>query len=213
VNKTWLPLTGVAFIVLAIVGGLIGGEPPDTDEPVREIVEHYLDNDDAIMIGSLVSMIGIFFFLVFASYLRNLLRAAPGASGLLANVTFAGAIILAIGGAIDATLLVAMAETADEIEPASVQTLQALWENDYMPFVVGAGAFLLGAGISIVMRGALPKWLGWIAIVLGVVTFTPIGFVGFLGGGVWILIASVVMTMRERSETPATGGAPPGPAV
>ena len=40
---------------------------------------------------------------------------------------------------------------------------------------------LLATGLSIVLYGALPKWLGWIAILLGVIGLTPIGFFAFLG--------------------------------
>lgn len=209
----WVPLTGVAFIVLVIIGAIIGGEPPSVDDPVQEIVSHYVDNKDAILVGSLVGMVGAFAFLVFASYLRNVLRAAEGEGGLLANVAFAGAIILTIAAAIDATITVALAEAAEDIEPSSVQALQALWDNDYIPFVLGAGSFLLASGLSIVLNGPLPKWLGWIAILLGVIAFTPIGFVGFLGGALWILIASVVMTMRARADTPGTPGAASTPAT
>ncbi len=205
----WLPLTGAIFVVLVIVGGIIGGEPPSADDPTAEIVEHYVDNKDGILIGSLVSMIGVFSFLVFASYLRNLLRAASGDRGVLANVTFAGAIILAVAGAIDGMILVALAEGADDLEPTSVEALQGLWDNDWIPFVLGAGTFLLGAGLSTLSHGALPKWLGWIAIVLGVVTFTPIGFVGFLGGALWILVASIVLTLRARRA----GATPAGPST
>ena len=199
----WVPLTGVAFVVLVIVGGIIGGEPPSVDDPVQEIVDHYVDNKDAIIAGSLVAMIGVFFFLVFASYLRNVLRAAEDEDGLLANVAFAGAIILAVGGAIDSMIYIALAEAVEDIEPSSVQALQALWDNDWAPFVLGAGTFLLASGLSIVLNGSLPKWLGWIAIVLGVLAFTPIGFVAFIGGALWILIASIVMTIRARRATQA----------
>ncbi len=36
-SKEWLvPLTGVAFFVVGIVGFLIGGEPKSADEPVNQ---------------------------------------------------------------------------------------------------------------------------------------------------------------------------------
>ena len=208
-NKSWVPLSGVLFLILVIVSGIVAGEPPSVDDPVQEIVDHYVDNKDSIMVGSLISVVAVFFFLVFASYLRNVLRAAPGEDGLLANVAFAGAIILAVGAAIDQTIYFALAETVDEIEPSSVQALQALWDNDFIPFVIGAGSFLLASGLSIVLHGSLPKWLGWIGILLGVVAFTPAGFVGFIGGALWILIASILMAMRARNDASTPGSASP----
>ena len=48
------------------------------------------------------------------------------------------------------------------------------------------------------MHKSLPVWLGWIAIVLGIVGMTPIGWIAFMGTGVWILIASVMLLLSER---------------
>jgi hypothetical protein len=61
----------------------------------------------------------------------------------------------------------------------------------------------------VVRYGALPKWLGWVAILLGVVGVTPIGFAAFLGLGIWILIVSVILSLRARgtSAAPATPAA------
>jgi hypothetical protein len=44
------------------------------------------------------------------------------------------------------------------------------------------------------------RWLGWIALVLGVLMFTPVGFFAFLASGLWIALASVALTMQERAQ-------------
>ena len=59
------------------------------------------------------------------------------------------------------------ADLVDDIQPAAVQSLSALWSNDWPMFVVGAAIFMLAAGLSIVRHGGLPRWMGWIAILLG----------------------------------------------
>ena len=204
----WAPLTGVAFVVLVIVGGAIQGEPPEVDKGVQAIVDHYRDDKDSIMIGTLVIAWGLVAWLFFAGVLRRVLRAAEGDGHTLSLVAFGGAVILATGGAIDGMISFALAETAEDIEPAGVQALAALWENDFLPFILGVGTFMLATGLSIVRHGALPKWLGFAAIVLGVVAVTPIGFVAFLAGGLWIIAASVILTLRARAA-----GSPPSPAA
>ena len=45
---SWAPLTGVVFIVLAVVGFIVQGQPPDVESPVQEIVAHYSDNKDSV---------------------------------------------------------------------------------------------------------------------------------------------------------------------
>jgi hypothetical protein len=209
-NREWLvPLTGVAFVVVGIVAFTISGEPPDAKDDVQSIVDHYVDNKDSVQIGSVLASLAGALLIFFFGYMRKVLRAAEGPGGMLSLVSFVGAAIVATGIAIDATISFALAEAADDIEPAGVQALQALWDNDFLPIALGTVVLLFATGISIVSHGALPKWLGWIAIVLGVLGPTPIGFVAFLGSAVWILLASIVLTMRARSAQ----SQPPPPAT
>jgi hypothetical protein len=204
-NKDWLAaLTGVGFLVLVIVGIAVGGgEPPDpSDDPVQEIITFYEDNTDSIWIGSLLQVWAGTFLIFFGGYLRKVLRAAEGEGHMLSAVTLAGAVILALAAAIDGTINIALAEAVDSVEgldPAAVQALSLLWSNDFLPFALGAQVFLLAAGLSVVRHGALPAWLGWVAIVLGVAAVTPVGFVAFLAGALWIGVVSVMLAMRARS--------------
>ena len=207
-NEWLVPLAGVAFIVLAIVSiAFGGGEPPEAKEGAQKVVDHYVDNKDSIQISGFVSTVAGVALIFFFGYLRKVLRAAEGENGMLSLVAFVGSAILATAIAIDSTIAFALAEQADDIDPAAAQALQALWDNDWMPFALGTIVMLLAAGLSIVRHGALPKWLGWIAILLAVIGMTPVGFVGFLGGAVWILIVSVMLSMRARSaQAPPPAG-------
>ena len=200
----WAPLTGVAFVVLLIVGGVISGEQPDVDKPVQPIIDHYSDNTDAVRIGTLLMVWATVLWLFFAGIVRRLLRAAEGEGHTLSAIAFGGAVVFATGAAIDGTISFTLAENADDIEPAAVQALAALWQNDFVPLVVGLATFLIASGLSIVRHGALPKWLGWAAIVIGVVTVTPVGFVAVLVAALWVIVTSVILTLRERGR-----GAPP----
>lgn len=199
-KSEWLaPLTGVAFIAVAIASFAIGGEPPDADEPVREIVDHYVDNKDSVTIGAALAGVAAMFLVFFGGYLRKVLRAAEGPGGVLSAVALIGATVMAVGIAIDATISLALAETAEDIQPAAVQALQALWSNDFIPIALGTELLLVSTGISVLLHGALPKWVGGVAIVLALVGLTPFGFVAFLGGAIWILIVSVLLALRARA--------------
>ena len=63
-----------------------------------------------------------------------------------------------------------------------MQAINAIDWDYFIPLAVGLSTFLLATGISAVRHGALPKWLGWVAIVLGIATYTPAGFFAFLAG-------------------------------
>ena len=200
-----MPLTGVAFVALLVLSFVIGGEPPDADSPVQEIVDHYVDNKDAIMASTLAGGIAAVFLVFFANHLRSLMREAPTSAPILV-----GAGIIAVGGGVDMTISFALAEAAEDIDPTAVQALQALWDNDFMPIAIGIVIFLIASGLAIVRTGALPKWWGWIAVAIGVVGMTPIGFVAFMGSLAWVLVTSVMLTVRaRRPATIESGPSPP----
>lgn len=200
-DKSWLaPLTGLAFFVLAVVAFLVSGEPPDaTKDSARELVDFYVDNEGTQFFSAILAVVAGTLFVFFGGYLRRVLHDAEGPGGILSAVAFAGTVIFATGLAIDGTITITLAETAKEIDPTAVQTLVALYNNDFLPFALGNQLFLLATGISVVRHGALPKPIGWIAIVLGVLATTPAGFFAFIGTGILVAIISVMLAMRARA--------------
>ena len=209
-KREWLvPLTGVLFVVLLILSFIVAGEPPDADEPVQDIVDFYVDDKDSIQASVLIGGVAAVSLLFFGAYLRKLFSAAePAGHGLLSPLVLAGTVIMAVGAGIDMTISFALAEAAEDIDPVAVQALQALWDNDFMPIAIGVVVLLLSSGLSIVRYGALPKWLGWVAIVLAVLGMTPVGFVAFMGGGLWVIVVSIMLAVRARGAA-----APPPPAA
>jgi hypothetical protein len=206
-KKDWLaPLTGVAFIALVIVGFIVQGEPPDAGDDVQDIVNFYADEKDSIEAGVFILALGTVFFVFFANYLRTVFRETS-----LSATILVGAAIFAVAGGIDGAILVGTAEAVDDLEPASVQTLQALWDNDFVPFAIGITVFLVSVGISILRTTVFPRWLGWIVLVLALVSVTPVGFVAFPGTGLLILVLSIWLSLRARSASapPPAAGVPP----
>jgi hypothetical protein len=201
-GRTWLlPLTGAGFVVLGIISFIVQGEPKSADDPVNEIVDFYLDNKDSIYVAQVIGIISGLLLLAFGVYLANVLRAADERAWVLPLLPLLGFAIMDIGFAIDGTILIALAEAADDIEPTSVQTLQAFWDNDFLPIALGVLVFLFSFGIAVVRSGVLPKWLGWVAIALGIVgLIPPIGFAAFIGAALLILIVSILLTVRARQE-------------
>jgi hypothetical protein len=204
-SREWLvPLTGVGFVLLGIVSFIVGGEPKSADEPVGEIVEYYLDNKDSIQVAAFIGVAATLLLVFFGAYLRRILRAAAPEEEILSLVSFLGLVVVAVGFAIDTTILIALSEAADDIDPVAVQSLQALWDNDFVPLVLGVLMFLWATGLAVIRTGALPKWLGWVMVVLGVLGLTPIGFAAAIGAAILVLVLSILLSVRARSA-PATG--------
>ena len=205
-SRDWLaPLTGLGFIAVGILSFIIGGEPKSADDPAREIVAFYVDNKDSVQVGAIMSVAAGVLLVFFGAYLRDVLRSGrPEVEGL-SLVAFMGFVVVAVGLAIDATILIAASEAADDIPAASLVALQALWDNDFVPLALGVELFLWGTGLAVVRTGVLPKWLGWLMIVLAIAGLTPIGFVAAIGSALLVLILSIWLSLRARGPAaPAT---------
>jgi hypothetical protein len=199
-SREWLvPLTGIVFFVLLVISFIVAGEPKDASHPPQEIANWYLDNKDSAEIGAFIGTVAGAVLIFFAAYLRKVLSAAEGEPSMLPMLALIGLSIVAVGGAIDNMLVFATAERADDIPATSVQTIQAIWDNDFLPLFLGVLVFNWAVGISVLRSGALPKWMGWAAIVFGVISLAgPIGFFGALGAALWILVASILLSLRAR---------------
>jgi hypothetical protein len=191
-------LGGVAFAVIGIISFVVMGEPKAADDPVQEIVDFYLDNKDAIFVSAFLTVLAGLSLMAFGAHLREVLRGAAPRSDILPTLAFVGTVIAAIGFAIDSTISLALAEAADDIDPTGVQSLQALWDNDFLPIALGAEAFLWGTGLSALTTGVLPRWLGWIMVVAAVVGFTPIGWIAVIVAALSIIGLSIALTVRAR---------------
>jgi hypothetical protein len=205
------PLTGVVFVVLFVAAAILIGEGVDPEDGVEEVLEYYDDNEGAIFAGSALGGLAGVFLIFFGGVVRRVLRDAEGPGHTLSAVAFGGAIALAVAIAVGASLSIALAESFDDIDPVAAEALNALGWNYYIPFALGMATFTLASGISIVRHGALPAWFGWVAVVLGILDVTPVGFFAFLASLLWILIASVWLYREGGPES--TTAPPPPPTV
>ena len=70
---------------------------------------------------------------------------------------------------------------------------------------------MIATAIASLSSRALPKWLAWAALVIGIVALTPGGFFAFLAFMLWTIATSIVLWRARSAEPPAT--APTAPAV
>jgi hypothetical protein len=206
-SREWLVplLTGLGFAVLLIISFIVQGGPKDADHSPGEIAQWYVDNKDAAEISAFISLVAGALLIFFGAYLRKVLAAAEGVGSMLPVLPLIGLAIVAVGASIDAALLFAAAEAAGDVPDPTIQTIQAIWDNDFATFALGTMVFLWSVGIAVVRTGALPKWMGWAAIVFGVVSIAgPAAFFAAPLAGLWILVASVVLAMQARSAPTAS---------
>jgi hypothetical protein len=203
---TWerfAPLTGLAFVVIAVIAFAIGGSTPSDHDTAQQVQDFYGKHHDKHMLLSFILALSIPFMLFFVSSLRHELRRAGG-TGQLANAAFGGGVLAAAGFGILAFVHLALADAGDSANTiGTAQAINVLDNNDFIPAAAGVGVLMLASGMSAVRHGGLPKWLGWAAVVIGILAFTPVGFFAFLASGIWIALASILLTRARQSAAPA----------
>jgi hypothetical protein len=189
-----LPLSGIVFVVLVAVSfAALGGNTPGGGSSAEKLTAFYTTHNGAEKAAVYVLAIGVGFLALFAAAAWR--QAAPGVWRLL---LVSGAAIAAAGFLAAATLHFALVEGVHhQIAPGALQALNELDAYDYLPFSIGIGIMLVGAaGLGIPGHG-FERVLGWTALLLGLGAFTPAGFFTFLASGVWIVAASITLTLRS----------------
>ena len=196
-SREWLvPLTGILFAVLLIVSFIVQGDVKDASHPATEVRQWYLDNKSAAEVSAFIGTVAAGVLIFYGGYLRKVL---DGAGPMLSILPLIGLTVVAVGGAIDSLILFATAERAEDLPADSVQTLQALWDNDFLPLFLGTLVFNWAVGFAVLRSGALPRWMGWAGIVFGVLSLAgPIGFVGAIGAALWVIVSSIILSLRAR---------------
>ena len=205
----WIPLSGVAAVILIVAGAAAAGSTPREDAPVSDLVAFYTAHDTGQVASGVLLSLGALLFLIFsAEFVSVLRRAAPADSQVWAVLCFGGSVLFVVGLTIAAGISVFIGNVAGDLEPPALQALHEASLVVVFPWSIGASAFLLGAGAGVLQYQALSRWLGWTAVVLGVVAAIPshvlggvldhIGVVPIAGLGVWTLVVSVVLVRRDE---------------
>jgi hypothetical protein len=196
------PLSGVVFVALLVSGIFTSGNTPSDTASAAKIVHFYSTHQTGVRVNGLLTIIavvvGVFFFGTF----RARLRQHPG-NERFAAMMFGGAILFASGGCLDAGLSWTLADRPTHLDAGAAQALNLLQTNFSFPFTLaGLSALLLTSAIAILRSTVLPKWVGWLSLVMGVVALAgPFGWFAFLAMGPWCLIVATLL--YRRGEQPS----------
>src|SRR3954453_2552316 len=204
ISKWFPPFTGVLFVLFVVAPTILISQGQDASKKTaQEIVNHYTDHNTRESIGAILIVFASSLILYFGGWLRRLLRDAEGPGGILSAVAFGGAIAFAAGAAVAGSIHLALPDLAHDINPVALQAINGIDYDMFFFFPVGLGTLVLATGISAVRHGALPRWFGWVSIVLGVLFFTPAFFIIFFIGPLYFLILSVLGIRLALREDPA----------
>ena len=206
------PLTGLVAVALLIAGLLLSSKSPDTREGGQKILDFYVDNDSGQTASAILLTYGSLFLVLFAGALRSGLRRGQDDVEGPATLAFGGGLVMAVGPLILAGTTVALTQNGDTLDPIAAEGINALNDGIWIvPFLVGQSVLLLGSGVAILRGGALPSWLGWVAVVVGIVSATPASLPAFVVTLIWIVVVAVLLA--RRASRPAGDQAPAATAA
>jgi hypothetical protein len=214
--QRWAPASGIAYVVLSVVGTLLAlaldDEFSNTDSD-EEIVAFFADSGNRaveLASGALYAL-GVLFFL----WVRE--RASRSAAG--GRVRAEGPFFLAFGAGVASGALLMAAISVFSAIPAAVGETDRFVLDPNLARLVENAAFLLFVGSSMVasvlvaatsvlaLRTAvLPRWLGWVGLVLALVLLVAVFFFPIFALWAWAVLVSVYLIVRAPITHPAEQG-------
>jgi len=204
----WTSLTGALFGVLIIVGFFSGSETPEPNASAARVYAYYAAHISSTETSALIIAAAVIVFVIWAAVLAAYLRESESARGAEV-LLLPGAAILAVGALTLAAIEFGIAHYLHNLGPETARTLNIITDIAFLPLLAGGFLYALGSGIAIVRGAALPRWLGWVAIVIGIAALVPpAGFFALLALAIWSLVVSILMFVRLRRPAVSTSAVP-----
>ncbi len=197
--RRWLALCGVIGALLIPIA-IFAVDPIDStaSTSATEVMSLYHGDHTAGIVAAVMVALGGLLIACFGARLRDVLAGGETGSGSFPMIAFGGGLIAAAGCQVAAIVHVALEEAVNHGFATAAQTLNILDGDMFFILFSGLALMLVGAGIATVRRAVLPRWLGWSAIAIAILTLAgPIGFLGFLLALLWIVVVGILMIVRD----------------
>lgn len=194
---TWerfAPLTGVGAVVLWIVGLITMGDVAGKSKG-SELLAYYRDNDNRILVGFVIFAIGVAFFIWFLGSLRRRLFLAEGGDGRLTAIAYGSGIATAIALMLMNAPHAGAALSSDDLDASASRALASMGDAGFLAAEFLLPVVLFATALVALRHAALPKWLAWLSLIIGIVLLIgPIGWAALIFAfPIWILITSWVL--------------------
>ena len=206
--RLWSSLSGLVFVVLAVVGAMLLFDGPSDSSPAK-MASYYGSNSNRwhFNLGWILSGLGLFALIWFVSALRERVRESEQSAP--EQGTFLSTIVL-VGGTVYVAVAMAGIAVADGIKSMSDDTyhhqvysgvIHAAGDASYI-LVATAGAamaaLIFATAVAVRRYAILPRWVGWFGFVAGVAAVFSVIFFPMLVWLLWIAATSVSLFLADR---------------
>jgi hypothetical protein len=214
-RRVWA-LSGVAFVIIALGGVVVfGGDTPDTGASAAKVVSYYGDHTTRQSIAAFVLAASVPFLVLFGIYLASFSGRGSDAREpiLWRRLLMAGTVVEAAMLLATALIHFALTDAVDQgVTGDAARALNMLDGDSWIAWNSAFGVMMLGAG-GTVLTTPWPRWMGWLALALGVLLFIPYAdFFALLVTLVWIIVTSIYL-YRQGGREAAAGAATAAPTA
>ena len=215
--ERWLPLSGVLYVVLGLVGVALVTDQPDFLPTGEEAAKWFVDDNSAVTGSGILWMLSLIPLLIFLGILRNRMRAVEGSEDRLswtASTASVGGVTLVAAATSLQVMGALRADEDGEIAPGLAQLYldaSGILYGAAAPILFGVGV-LTTAALALHSGELMPKWMAWVGLAFSIVAFIPpISWVFmFLLFNLWILALSIMWTVSSDDADPTPAPSPGG---
>jgi hypothetical protein len=195
-----VPCAGVGFAVATAVGFLLMGKNPEPDGSIPTITRYWSSHHAHVHTAAMVLAYGGVLFALFGTSIWAWLRSAA-LHPLLKGSALVGTSLAAVGLLASAMTYVALGDIAAKPTtlPATVQALHVFGAELSYPIAGGVELLLLAVAAAGIAGRVLPRWLAWLALPIGLLQLTTIGFTAFLLFLAWSAATSVALLIKPAA--------------
>jgi hypothetical protein len=202
------PLAGVLAVICWIVATALL-DAIESKDSGAELLTAFEEQEERILLGGIIFLIGTALFVWFLGSLRSRLLAAEGGDGRLTTLAFAGGIATATCLALLPGPEMAGAISHDDLDPSAAAALGSIGDAFFFGAEYLLPVLLVASALVAFRYGALPRWLAWIQLLLTLVLLS--GVIGWAGlifvFPIWVVVVSILLF-----RTSSAAGYRPSPA-
>jgi hypothetical protein len=174
----------------------VGGDTPDGNASAAKVSAFYNAHQNRQNLAAFILAASILFIVLFGVSLTSAVWRA-GRRPIWPAVLLAGSVLTAAGFGAAAYIHFTLADSADNVTASVSQGLNSLDADNWILFNSCIGVMMLGAAGSLIPSAGAYRWLGWVALPVGIAAFIPFAdFFALVLAGIWIIIVSVMLFRR-----------------
>jgi len=201
----WAPLTGVVAAILIAVAFFAGGSTPNANASPASVISYFAKHGSSATTLALLGAFAMIFFVFFAITLASRIR---DRSAWLANGMIAGAVFGAVGVTALFCVQFVLGQDSAYLTLGSASTLNLLNNTFVLPAAAGMCVFGVVGGLAVVVSGTPARWMGWVLMVIGACSASPLLFFALLAAAIWMLATGIWLTVRGLPQPAESEPAP-----